>query len=134
MSDAKWTQGPWHWSKYMGGDAQAEELKQLGGNPVRSLMNDGSTPVSAGEGDDRKQVATVTCQTPFKRGEGWQAECEERDANARLIAEAFAMEALLEPMLDILGSYVAPTTAAEKRQIDLIDRIADIKRRIESQS
>jgi hypothetical protein len=30
----------------------------------------------------------VDCQTPFKRGEGWQSECEVREANARLIAAA----------------------------------------------
>jgi hypothetical protein len=56
----------------------------------------------------------VDCQTPFKRGEGWQSECAVREANARLIAAApdlldaiKPLLALLEPV-ETLGLLAAP--------------------------
>ena len=60
------------------------------------LTNDGALPIMADIGaDDRKRVATVDCQSRFKRGEGWKSECDERAANARLIAAAPEMLAAL---------------------------------------
>jgi hypothetical protein len=47
-------------------------------------QSDGSVAILA----DGDRVALVDCQTKFKRGEGYKAQCPIRDANARLIAAA----------------------------------------------
>jgi hypothetical protein len=65
MSESKPTPGPWY-------------VSQVG------LTNGGERPITTEDG----RICTVDCQTPFKRGEGWQSECEVREANARLIAAA----------------------------------------------
>jgi hypothetical protein len=59
------TPGPWY-------------VSQVG------LTNGGERPITT----KNERICTVDCQTPFKRDEGWQAECEVREANARLIAAA----------------------------------------------
>ena len=56
------------------------------------LMNDGALPVSSDQG----QIARVSAQADFPRGQGHNSECAERDANARLIAAAPDMYAALE--------------------------------------
>jgi len=73
MSRAQHTPGPWRVSTV-------------------GLMNDGGRAVVA----DDFRVAVVDCHTKFKRGEGWMAECDTRDANARLIAAAPDLLAALE--------------------------------------
>jgi hypothetical protein len=50
------------------------------------IMNDGAVAVVSP--DTEQHIAFVTCQAKFKRGEGYKAQCAERDANARLIAAA----------------------------------------------
>ena len=65
MSGGKHTPGPWY-------------VSQVG------LTNGGDRPITTEDG----RICTVDCQTPFKRGEGWQSECDVREANARLIAAA----------------------------------------------
>jgi hypothetical protein len=65
MNESKPTPGPWY-------------VSQVG------LTNGGERPITTEDG----RICTVDCQTPFKRGEGWQSECEVREANARLIAAA----------------------------------------------
>jgi hypothetical protein len=53
-------------------------------NALGFFNTDGSSAILS----DEKHVANVSCQTPFKRGNGCKAQCAERDANAHLIAEA----------------------------------------------
>ena len=72
MSGA-WTPGPWR-------------VSSIG------LMNDGSFPVAS----EQWQIARVTSQTDFPRGQGHNSECTERDANAHLIAAAPDLYAALE--------------------------------------
>lgn len=50
--------------------------------------NDGQRAVMAGSEPDRKRVALVDCQTEHKRGKGYDVNCPEREANARLISAA----------------------------------------------
>jgi hypothetical protein len=78
----KFTPGPWKFREYAQTDEMLAEARSLGLEPTRYINNDGSVPVSAAE----TGICTVSCQTPFKRGSGHRAECDERDANARLIA------------------------------------------------
>lgn len=65
MTDTKHTLGPWG-------------VSSIG------LTNDGKRAVAS----DDAGIAWVHPQTPYKRGDGWQHHCEEREANARLIAAA----------------------------------------------
>ena len=70
---------------------------------MAAINNDGGVAVVAlpeSDDDDRKLVATIACQTEFKRGNGWKTVCEERNANARLIAAS-------PRMLDALKAIVA---------------------------
>ena len=78
------TPGPWTFRKYSLTDEMIEEARSLGIEPVRFINNNGSVPVSAAD----TKICDVDCQAAFKRGSGHRAECEERDANARLIAAA----------------------------------------------
>lgn len=72
------TAGPWNVSGESGR-----------GFDTRFLTNDGQLPVMAPDPDqETKRVVLVDCQSPFKRGQGWQSNCAERDANAALIAAA----------------------------------------------
>jgi hypothetical protein len=83
----------WVFTKFFGDDEYIRNMKAVGINPTRILNNDGSCSIIDSEGNN---IATVSCQTKFKRGEGSFAECEERDANARLIAIAPSMYRLLK--------------------------------------
>ena len=65
------------------------------------LMNDGALPVSSDQG----QVARVSAQADFPRGQGHNSECAERDANAHLIAAAPDLYAALA---DLLSAYAEP--------------------------
>jgi hypothetical protein len=78
MSTTKYTPGPWHVSGTSGREHE-----------VRLLTKDGAIPIMGPDPDQEiKRIALVDCQTRFKRGQGWQTECDEREANARLIAAA----------------------------------------------
>lgn len=93
------TPGPWRFQKFAHSDEDMVQLQSLGMEPVRLLTNDGMATVSAEDEEGSKPVARVVCQTPYKRGQGYKADCAERDANARLIAAAPDMyEALKELM------------------------------------
>ena len=83
----------WVFKKFFGDDEFISNMKAAGIKPTRILNNDGSCGIIDSEGN---HIATVSCQTKFKRGEGSVAECEERDANARLIANAPSMYRLLK--------------------------------------
>ena len=60
------------------------------------LTNDGKRAVVSEDAG----IAWAHPQTAFKRGDGWQHECGEREANARLIAAAPDLLAALEAMRD----------------------------------
>ena len=96
----KHTKGPWEFRQYFGGDEEAKKQIAMGMTPTRILMNNGACSIIGGEHDDH--IAFVTCQSEFKRGQGHIAECETRDANARLIAKAPQM---LEALKFAVRSY-----------------------------
>lgn len=81
---SKYTPGPWTSDIFLGTDDHIQELRKHGMEPTQALTNDGSRFVMAGE----QRVALVDCQSKYKRGEGYKAQCAERDANARLIKAA----------------------------------------------
>ena len=70
------TPGPWSCRFCL-----SEGDPALGLKPVRALSNDGGIAIMA----EDKRIAVADCQSRFKRGQGHNAECAERDANARLI-------------------------------------------------
>lgn len=85
------TPGPWTFRKW------ASEPTTVGGrvfDGVRALTNDGKAPVMAGS----TLVAQVVGHKDYKRGQGHELECAERDANAHLIAAAPEMFEALEAM------------------------------------
>jgi hypothetical protein len=84
MSESKPTPGPWY-------------VSQVG------LTNGGERPITTEDG----RICTVDCQTPFKRGEGWQSECEVREANARLIAAAPDLLDALKRLLEFVEAHTA---------------------------
>lgn len=76
------------------------------------LMNDGALPVSSDQG----QIARVSAQADFPRGQGHNSECAERDANAHLIAAAPDLYAALDGLLGLLdaGSLYEPQAYAAR--------------------
>ena len=75
-------------------DALEAEKKATPGDWQRGssggLTNEGARPLMAYRvnQDDCSRVGTMECQTPFKRGQGWQTECEQREANVDLVTSA----------------------------------------------
>lgn len=90
-----WPAGPWKALKYLTDD-HPDELRAAGIEPVRALDNAGAMPIMTADGPDRFRVALVDCQSVFKRGQGHQAECAQRDATALLIAAAPTQNTALE--------------------------------------
>lgn len=84
MATAAHTPGPWNFKVWMTSDEDTERALSVGLQPVRALTNEGQRFIMA----PHYRVALVDCQTDFKRGKGYQTDCAERDANARLIAAA----------------------------------------------
>ena len=96
------TKGPWTFRTVYGDDASNAQAISLGFTPTQALSNDGSRFVMAENG----RVALVDCQTPYKRGKGHETHCEERDANARLIAGATELlDLLVESQNSIAGDW-----------------------------
>ena len=114
MTEQKHTPGPWEFREFAADEAQIADMIRLGLKPVRQLMNDGGAIVM---GPDAR-VAVVDCQTSYKRGQGHATECEERDANARLIASApdllEALKAVLKEYSQFSGYYENEDRAAIK--------------------
>lgn len=94
---SKHTPGPWTFREYSLTDEMIAQAREMGIEPIRFINNDGSVPVTFADG----KICTVDCQTSFKRGNGHNAECNERDANARLIAAA---PDLLEALKGIINT------------------------------
>lgn len=95
-SEQKHTPGPYHWRKYGQSEEDVARLRSVDLEPTRMLTNEGQIALMAGEGDNRKRIAIIDCQTPFKRGQGYRQDCAERDANANLFAAADDMLAALK--------------------------------------
>lgn len=86
--------------------------KWLVGNLV---MNDGAIAITCdkGDGENKAHIAYVSPHSEFKRGQGWQLQCAERDANARLIAAAPELLHALEQFMGGARSMGWDTTQAE---------------------
>ena len=95
-TQAQHTPGPWSYQRYFQGGADLEQIRSLGLEPTRRLTNDGQAFVMAAS----KRVALVDCQVSFKRGKGYQTDCAEREANARLIAAAPELLVALRRLLN----------------------------------
>ena len=108
MTDTPWTKGPWR-------------VSSIG------LMNDGSLPVSSEQG----QIARVSIQAGFRRGHGHNSVCPERDANARLIAEAPDMADALEALID---NNARGVTGEQSRKAWIAARAALAKARGQTQA
>lgn len=102
----------WEFKKYLGDpipeDLQ-EQMKAKGmkiPEPILALSNSGEAKVFSltPEGEIDRLVASVECVTPYKRGEGHKAKCEERDKAAMLIAAAPELLAALRQCLTVLQS------------------------------
>lgn len=76
--------------------------------------NDGAIAVLhySAESQDCTHIAYITCQAKFKRGQGWNAECAVRDANAHLIAAA---PELLSELVKLRRAYVNLLEAGKDR-------------------
>lgn len=127
-----WTKGPFDFRLYALSDEDVEQARALGLPPTRIMNNDGSVPIMAGSEDDRKVVAYATCQTPFKRGEGWRAKCEERDANAHLFAAAPDLAEALDEAINFLAVYAV--TAKDEQASALLDKCTAALSRAEGKS
>lgn len=75
------------------------------------MTNEGQIAVLQ-DNENSAHICFVTCQTRYKRGKGWQTQCAERDANARLIAAAPDMKEALEYYAAIKGPMGEPARAA----------------------
>jgi hypothetical protein len=78
-------------------------------------MNDGAASVvqadeAAEEDEPIQHIAFVSCHADYKRGTGHKAQCEARDANARLIAAA---PDLLEALKAVMEALIADLPQAE---------------------
>lgn len=108
MSNQRFTPGPWDFPLYPMDEAQRLEAESLGISVARFTHNDGAVSVMAGSDDDRKPVAHALCQTGFKRGEGYKTICDERDANARLMAAAPDLFDALRSLLSLCEAGGVP--------------------------
>lgn len=118
------TPGPWHYSPYAQDGEELATIKKLGLRPTRLLTNEGQAIVM---GPDER-VAVVDCHTKFKRGQGHLSECDERDANARLIAAAPDLLATLRYIADdchdIADAINRAATAIAKIENNAIQTVA----------
>lgn len=82
------TPGPFWFREFHTNDEDLALAKKHGIEPVQALSNEGQRYLMSGPKDDAKRIALVDCQSDYKRGKGHQTACAERDANARLLADA----------------------------------------------
>jgi len=82
--------------------------------------NDGSASVIS---SDDKHIAFVTCQTKFKRGDGYKAQCTERDQYASLIAAAPDEHEANEFTVSELEYYIGNPSAWEHYDDAMSERL-----------
>lgn len=81
----KHTPGPWVFRKYAHDEETRKRMQEVGiRRDMRALSNDGEAAIVSESG----RIASVDCHAEFKRGKGHESVCEQRDANAALIAAA----------------------------------------------
>lgn len=126
--NTKHTPAPWNFRKWSQSDEEIEQMKKFSMNPTPSQTNEGQVFVSceAGGPDEHTNICLVTTRTRAKKkSEQWMHQCEERDANARLIAAApKLLEALIAARSEI-WELVHHCTSDEKykEQYGFIDEI-----------
>lgn len=124
------TPGPWSFRLYSMTDEHIAEARSVGLTPPRLLTNDGAAPVMGPNG----RIALVDCQTKYKRGEGYKAECAERDANAQLIVRAVNERDELLAALKATSGYLInakidlETGASKRTAIQTIEGGLDVVR------
>lgn len=91
------TPGPWNTRVYAQSAEKIKQMREHNMEPTRLLDNDGGMPIMAG--DVRIGTAHLT-RDDVKRGERWNAEDEERDANGFLMAAANRMLKTLDWIAD----------------------------------
>ena len=133
MKEATHTKGPWEFAIYGLEPEMIEKQRQAGIEPIRTLTNEGQAPIMGGGDDDRRRVALVDCQADYKRGQGYKAECAERDANARLIAAAPDLLEVSERMLAWCEYWVAQLKTDPDQDIITAMRAAIAKAKGETQ-
>lgn len=69
---SKGTSTKLRWDKYSTSDEDVAFMREHGMEPVRLLTNDGAVPIMGSVA----RIALVDRQSPFKRGQGYKAECE----------------------------------------------------------
>lgn len=114
---ANFTPGPWTSPIFHGTPEDNALAIEHGLTPVPAVDNNGARFVMTApdEHGDRKRIGLVDCQTGFKRGQGHQTACEERDANARLIAAAPELYAALAALVaDVTDADHAPHDWSEQ--------------------
>lgn len=106
-SEFKGTAGKFSVEFFSGSPEIQERALKAGLALIPNLSNEGQRYIMVGEGDDRKRVALVDCQTDFKRGKGHQQECAERDANSKLFAAS-------KDLLEALQLFAHPSLGVTK--------------------
>jgi hypothetical protein len=94
------------------------------------ITNDGQIAIMAP--DERlmkKRVALIDCHTKFKRGEGWKVQCDERKANAILIAAAPNMLEALEAVISDREFVIAAGGTEGPLSGDVIQQFAKLQLR-----
>jgi len=89
---AKHTPGPWVFKPWHEDNEKILKMKKYGLDPTPHQTNNGDRFVSDEQG---YVIALVSSRTQFKRGQGPSHICPERDKNARLIASAPELLALV---------------------------------------
>lgn len=95
-------QGPYRLVRYFQSPEDVAEIIKAGLTPTRALTNEGQAIIVAGHGDDTQRIALVDCRTKYKRGEGYRAECPQRDATAELLAASWEMREALREIADAI--------------------------------
>lgn len=94
MGETKFTPGPWRFAKM--------HAQGFYGNQGEAFVT-----------GENSRIATVDCVSSFKRGQGSEHKCEERDANVHLIAAAPDLYEALEPFAAMLDAIELSSQAPQ---------------------